>query len=273
MKAVNAYKASSFEKLVKHKPLLLLNLSRYSTRFVDSIVHRSPWLMSSKEGGTKLPLELWYMILDAARESTEERDKFTLVRPRCLQASSDIGASNGQVLVCDEYTQQFHRSHFEQVEDIAQVLPGFQQVLDNPASQDEEVLNFPLPLPVLTGRSFTIDVKLLLDASASPFLYKKIDVADVVAWLHNGECKFCGGTRYVGAGHDGLGLDGMFGKSVRDSYHVPCPVCIGWSVTAEYFEEIFALEFLGGEEAKAFLEAMNDLDLSVLECQKSLGYL
>lgn len=42
MKAVIADKAPSFERLLSHKPMLLLDLSRYSVCFVDSIVRRSP---------------------------------------------------------------------------------------------------------------------------------------------------------------------------------------------------------------------------------------
>jgi hypothetical protein len=273
MKAVNAHKAWPLETLVTHKPMLLLNLSRYSIWFVDSIVRRSPWLIASRGGGKKLPLELWYMILDAVRENTEERDKFTLVWPRCLQTSDDNGASNDQVLVCGEYMQRFHCGHFEQLEDIAKVLLGFQQFLDNPDSQEEEVLIFPHPLPVLTGRAFTIDAKLLRETSTPAFLYKSLDVADIVAWLHNGECRFCGGTRYAGTGNHGSSLDGMFGTRVKGHYHVPCPVCIGRSVTAEYLEEMFALEFQVGEAVKLFLEEIDNLDLALLEHQERLGYL
>lgn len=68
---VNADKGLSFERLVRHKPMLLLNLSRYSVCFVGAIARRSPWLIASQEGRKTLPLELWYMILDAARENTE----------------------------------------------------------------------------------------------------------------------------------------------------------------------------------------------------------
>ncbi|KAJ4135034.1 hypothetical protein NW768_004645, partial [Fusarium equiseti] len=89
---------------------------------------------------------------------------------------------------------------------------------------------FKISTAVLPGKSVTIPISHL--DFESPFLYRKLEVPDVITWIHYGDCELCGGeNREFCAGCNGKRILNNFtyvGRSSGDcGIRMLCPLCIG----------------------------------------------
>lgn len=260
MRPVISTKTALIEKLVRDKPMLLLNKTRFSFSFICSIVYQSPNLISTREGKKTLPMELWLMIIDFALQD-ENEDDFTLARPRDLQPSTDGADHEGQVLICDEYEHHTECNGLAVDEVLTEFLKdpdttkGVAQVRDS--------------LPSLTGHTFAVNLNLLSEDSKPEFLYWDLEIPDIISWLKYGSCWLCGGARELCPGC-GTWADHILAERFRCGYDVACPICIGTNYAGEYFSLLHTMDTDGEEVTE---EEWDELETEVTERKKQLGYL
>ncbi|KAH7154064.1 hypothetical protein DER46DRAFT_627991 [Fusarium sp. MPI-SDFR-AT-0072] len=77
--------SKDLSNLVMWRPLMIINKTLLGPAYVESVVSHSPGRIAS-QGGKRLPLELWDMIIDFAKRYPEDH-RFSLVQPIRLQTS------------------------------------------------------------------------------------------------------------------------------------------------------------------------------------------
>ncbi|KAM0414598.1 hypothetical protein ACHAPT_013559 [Fusarium lateritium] len=228
---------SEFAQLVKFQPVLMLDKTAVGPAFVDSIVSRSPGLITSKQGHKHLPLELWSLILDFADRIPHERYRghknkhgYSLVVPQSLETD----AHGGRTLVCKKIRrwQQFGQLKENIYADCYDVY------LARSHLQMQAVKNPFHDLRACDGAIVKIPAVYL--EPRIKMLFVELAVPDVIWGPEQGDCGFCHGSRTMDLGTDGREpaespaesfFDenmGMFGD-VR----MLCPLCVGERYTLE----------------------------------------
>jgi hypothetical protein len=266
------------DDLIQYRSTCLLNKSRWTINFVDSLVHQSPFLITSKNRGQTFPLEIWELILEFVIAEPND-DDYTLVIPRRVEPDKKHGGGDGgggvdcKFLICDEYEQQ----------DPCGIMEGWSRTytdyLHNPGAHEEDMTFFDFRLPQATGKSFAISMDLLQSESKPKFLFFELEARDLISFLEGGDCQFCSGERYrdTGTGH---WVNEILAGTNPD-YHksIPCPFCIGAGYAHEGLdlirhEDCYRDCDLWDEEAEQKAEKEWDaLHERVNKCKKKLGYL
>ncbi|KAF9768874.1 hypothetical protein IL306_013768 [Fusarium sp. DS 682] len=183
-------------KLLEWKPLMLLNMTVSGPAFIESVVARSPALITSKsKGGKVLPLELWDIILEFAISDPKDH-KYTLVRPGSLQQASVGG--EGEELICSKYKRW---SAFGMIQDYEE-LSAYAVYLAHPDSTQRR----PNPFGDPNTRQFGPPASLPTTMCSSKIkcLHVSLTVPDVIRYLEDGRCQFYRGEHITGHYYDHL---------------------------------------------------------------------
>ncbi|KAF5973957.1 hypothetical protein FBULB1_8026 [Fusarium bulbicola] len=164
--------------LLKWRPLMLLNRTLLGPAYVESIVSYSPAVIAS-QGGIRLPLEIWYMIIDFSKCSPENY-RYSLVRP--------MTSTRGDELVCKRYQRWSPFGNIKQHEEIEM----YHFYLAHPEKLHHPVLDSSCPNPFYFrspsfGSPCAFPTALL--ASKTKFLYVALTVPDVIKNLEDDRSK------------------------------------------------------------------------------------
>ncbi|KAF4420131.1 hypothetical protein FACUT_11296 [Fusarium acutatum] len=199
--------------LLKWRPLMLLNRTLLGPAYIESIVSYSPALITS-QGGKRLPLEVWGMIIDFSSRCPENH-RYSLVRPKLLQTSA-----GGDELVCERYKRWLPFGNIKQLEEIEmyRFYLAHPDKLHHPDLDSSCPNPFYFPIPSF-GSPCAFPTALL--ASKTRFLHLELTVPDVIKNLEYGYCTCCSGKHVVG--HD----FGLSGTSARWILYLPSLCRIG----------------------------------------------
>lgn len=258
--------------MLEHRPLLLLNETRHGLSLIDYLVHRHPSLVTSKQGGKALPLELWDMIIAAALEEPR-KDKYALVRPRAALVDG--------ALICDAYNLKripaYERN--EHYDELLEDYDGFLDSLEaeNPDEcEDDEVT-------IRKGATFAVDLKAIRNQERScvEILFVYVGLPDIISLLEYGRCGFCGGDRSVVAGEGDRWEMDRYCIRLSLVVSAPCPDCVGEPYTTDALElaqeeddltTIHNVEWTD-ELEEEFKKRREELEGPIEERLKELGYL
>ncbi|KAF5643838.1 hypothetical protein F52700_2710 [Fusarium sp. NRRL 52700] len=173
--------------LLKWRPLMLFDRTLLGPAYVESIVSYSPALIASP-GGKRLPLEVWYKIIDFSNRYPESH-RYSLVRPGFLQTSE-----RGDELVCERYQRWLPFGNIKQLNEIDM----YEFYLAHPDKSRHPSLDSPCQSPFRCfGSPCAFPTALL--ASRTKFLHVSLTVPDVIKNLEEGYCSRCSGKHVVGS--------------------------------------------------------------------------
>ncbi|KAF4998904.1 hypothetical protein FGRMN_2835 [Fusarium graminum] len=132
--------SNELRNLLIQRPLLLFNQTLFGPAFVDNIVRRSPPNITSK-GGKRLPLEIWYCILEFSHSS--EAHDYALVRPQIIAR----GTNGGKELVCQKFKRWTSFGTIRILDNVEnynfllahpdRLYPGYLDPSNSPQSRDD----------------------------------------------------------------------------------------------------------------------------------------
>lgn len=238
--------------LLKWRPLMLLNRTLLGPAYVESVVSCSPALIAS-QGGKRLPLEIWDMIIDFSRRYPENH-RFSLVRPKLLQKSVQ-----GDKLVCERYQRWSPFGIIQKVEDIEmyRFFLAHPDRLSHPTM--DSVCPNPFPWPPPPKRSPSLFPTALLE-SKTKVLHVDLTVPDIIRHLEHAYCNCCSGKHVVGSDFGPVAQHSWFQPLIGPGF-VICPLCVGPEYAREC-NDVRGSTPLSQEEYKPWL----------LERLESLGF-
>ncbi|KAI1808732.1 hypothetical protein F4811DRAFT_559118 [Daldinia bambusicola] len=256
--------------------LLLLSTDRQGIQYLAHLLARNGTDngIRSKEGGVKLPNEIWLMILAFARKGT--KDRFRLVKAE-QQQQQQQQQREGSSASPDTMLLRCTRHEFVPPEDDEYLLAAanlvdkdsvrdFERYLECSSSSTAAELGSKIPeLRKLTGPENTFEV--VLDGSnKNPCLYGFLDVPDFIARLEEGECWVCDGSRFICPGCTG-GVASRFDAFMGCGVDLACPLCMGleFSQSHKFFLETYYYEPPDDSQRQDTLEWIEDR-------LKELGY-
>ncbi|KAL8768193.1 MAG: hypothetical protein Q9209_005502 [Squamulea sp. 1 TL-2023] len=206
--------------LLATKPILLLDTTKFATRFVTR------QLLADKLPA-RIPIEIWLNILELCIDSSPP--KYETVRPismstspngqvlRCRAVDIDLGVfdSKTTVLAAEKFLQSQHAYNQSAVEDD----PDF-------TARDTDTM-YTIYYPRNPTASRAGSPKITTFAYRTPeCLFTAITVPDVIAWLENGCCWVCRGDRDICPGCTG-GVAQKFDAFMGCGVMLACPLCMG----------------------------------------------
>ncbi|VUC35603.1 unnamed protein product [Clonostachys rosea] len=206
--------------LLAEKSTLIFNKSRVGLGFIERFVHRSPELVTTKQGHKKLPLELWDLIFKFAT-SDFRGDECYLVLPKRLHVFNQ----DEVVIVCERVQP------FDPVGD----LWSFCHILDmacirQTSKHDKGGKRTLTDRQARTGATIMVNIQRPRKPPSIQILFSRITIPDVIARVQGGECDVCSGYRYICSSCE-KGVPGT--HWVCNTYEEcgaihPCPRCIGY---------------------------------------------
>ncbi|KAF5662708.1 hypothetical protein FHETE_7814 [Fusarium heterosporum] len=244
-------------KLLKWRPLLLLNKTLFGPAFVDSIVRRSSAHITSK-GGNGLPLELWCSILQFSQSS--DSNDYALVRPQIIARGTD----GGKELICQKFKRWTSFGTIKTLEGIE----NCNLLLAHPDKHRVGLHNpFNSPHSREYGRPVSIPVE-ALDSKVN-FLHVRLEVPDVIKYLEGGSWNTCLDERIIG----------RFGKryaianwllhehdDLNRHYYIMmlCPVCVGAEhALSELKRRPGTYDFFQGPQISILKKRLRELEFTI----------
>ncbi|KAJ3530009.1 hypothetical protein NM208_g4336 [Fusarium decemcellulare] len=215
---------TGLKKLITAGTVLILDKTRLTISYVNHKVRRCPRNITSKQGNTSLPLELWLHILDWA-EFDVNSHQYALVQARCIEAGE-----TGPTIVCRHVHTWDPCRNIESGCDV----PEYELYLEEPEGQHIDLaLKNPLVLLNPNGNNPVTKVPLKALQPGHAILYSKVEVPDIIAWLENGWCGLCF-CRRIDTGHPaGMEICEMWSTQAGSRWSdypssMDCPLCIGF---------------------------------------------
>ncbi|RSL99005.1 hypothetical protein CEP52_009996 [Fusarium oligoseptatum] len=195
---------SDLNELLQRKPILMLDAIGLTINFIETLVRRSPSLITTNNGKKTLPLELWLEILEWTRLWRWP----LLVQPQSLEEGS-IDA-----LVCASIPKWTRCGYLADDRGIKGPKPQRPFLLPHAPT---EASIFKVPITAL--------------GQESKLLYGGLTVSDIMARVEDGKRFVCEGNGSIcagcGGGHEitkNFSFDWVCGDC---SYQLLCPLCIG----------------------------------------------
>ncbi|KAJ3540544.1 hypothetical protein NM208_g5018 [Fusarium decemcellulare] len=171
--------------LVSNNSVCILNLTRLTVPYVNSLVKHSPGNIATKRGNKKLPLELWNMIIDWA-EMDPKSDSYCLVQARSLEHDrAEL------MLSCAKITE-WNRCGYLETERAADKYYNY---LHCPGEGHDP--KRPFVLPDTTNSDSLISIKESLLCSENEIIFCGLGIYDVIARIERGDCSLCQGKRWI----------------------------------------------------------------------------
>lgn len=220
--------------LLKWRPLMILNKTLLGPAYVESVVSCSPALIAS-QGGKRLPLEVWDMIIDFSSRCPENH-RFSLVRPKLLQ-----NGARGDELVCERYQRWSSFGIIQKHEHIEmyRFFLAHPDRLYHPTM--DSVCPNPFSWPLSPKRLPSVFPTALL-ALKTKVLHVELTVPDIIRHLEDGYCNCCSGKHVVGSDFGAVAQHSWF-QPLLDvpmalllTAFVICPLCVGPEYARECIE-------------------------------------
>ncbi|RSL40768.1 hypothetical protein CEP54_016027 [Fusarium duplospermum] len=240
-------------------------MTRLTVDFVSCLVNHSPGNIATKQGNKQLPLELWRMIIAWVEMNSELDNYYCLAQVRSLE---EHGAE--RILSCAKITE-WNRCGILKTENAAD---EYREYLRCPGEGDDP--KRPFVLPDTKNSDSLIKIRESLLGPVDKVLFSDLQVYDVLSWIEDGDCYFCGDDRWI----DMYGEDGgyrFFGYTIpypTDSWEwhrgrtMGCPLCIGLGPRPLYYGPRTPQNDRDDEE----LERAEGYDYEVRERFEELGY-
>ncbi|KAF4453814.1 hypothetical protein FALBO_15929 [Fusarium albosuccineum] len=252
-----------FRGIVSNNSVCILNLTRLTVPYVNSLVNHAPGNIATKRGNKQLPLELWNMIIDWA-EMDPKSDIYCLVQARSLEKyGSEL------VLSCAKITE-WNRCGYLETESAVDEYCNY---LRRPGEGHDP--KRPFVLPNTTNSDSLIMIKELLLCSENEIIFCSLGAHDLIARVERGDCSLCQGRRWINEFGENEGSK-FFGYTLsprRDGWVHPdwiigCPLCIGLGGRPWYDGP----RTPQNDEQEEELEAVETYDQRVKERFEELGY-
>ncbi|KAH7179299.1 uncharacterized protein B0J16DRAFT_402694 [Fusarium flagelliforme] len=222
-------KEEDLNDLVKEHTMLILDLTRQTTDYINNIICRSPTHIASKEGNKTLPAELWLEILSLA-ELNITKHKYSLVYPVEVSSIQTRGDKPENALVCNivERWRKFGKLKSGTDREYYEGYLTSPLHIPIPDRYDEPPKNpFKISKTVTPDKAIRIPVS-QLDLEM-PILYRDFDTVDVISKLEDGNCGICEGDRLMLTTDDDL----IYCMTSLERFEYDrctwmlCPLCIG----------------------------------------------
>ncbi|KAH8800353.1 hypothetical protein F5884DRAFT_838268 [Xylogone sp. PMI_703] len=226
------------------KPIVILNVAAVEIDLIDAFIRRNPDCIATKQGGIKLPLEIWLRILDMPCTS--------LPRPvwgncRLVQPQSIVQTPEGDFLICAPMKKETRkrcrdvRSDWE-MDHYRFYLAKPDALADFKPDEDKPVPPFEQPEVKDIEDKDGIKIKMTTLKSAANLIFANLTVPDVISRIEGDACNLCWGSRQICPDDrcsGGLGRE-FFGDRNCGCGVVVCPLCIGTDIAEEYFNRYVA---------------------------------
>jgi hypothetical protein len=171
--------SSRLDSRVRKKSILMLDITRLSVNYIENA---APGNISSKQGSKYLPLEIWLEILDLAVQD-DNSHKYRLVQPRSIEHSK----AGPTTLICAEVPEWDTCGLLED----PTIVWNYEYYLARPHTCRPDVGDRPFNLPDDKAPVYRIPTAAL----DKKMLFERLTVADVIAWVDQGECHLCNEAR------------------------------------------------------------------------------
>ncbi|KAF5622976.1 hypothetical protein F52700_10288 [Fusarium sp. NRRL 52700] len=236
-------KFQDLEDLVKLNSILILDVDCWGTSYLRNILAHGSAHITTKQGNKSLPTELWLDIIDRV-EDRINKNTYKPVYGVAITPGSTNGSGTESALVCnvlEKWNKCGNLTGGNRIYGYNSLLldPSYKLDPDNDDIGRDEESYFTITKTVQEN-SYSIPVSHL--RHKGDFLFRNIEVPDMIARCENRECSLCGGYRYVYSSrphrYDKIL---MFCNEVefhrRCSWHgVVCPLCIGDEYADTYLE-------------------------------------
>ncbi|KAF4956989.1 hypothetical protein FGADI_3401 [Fusarium gaditjirri] len=231
------------DDLLKSRQVMIFNRTLLGPAYIETLVSCSPRLITSK-GGKRLPLEVWYMIIDFANRYPENHQYF-LVLPKLLQTNA-----GGDELVCERFKRWLPFCDIKTLKgfEMFQFFLAHPDESDNPNLDPKRLRFFYHPYPSAIFSPFSSSISFpfssfdstcafpaALLASKIKFLHVELTVPDVIKNVEDGKCDCCLRKHVIGTDFKGRQgnrwntfwelLDGLSDWYMTGFFF--CPLCVG----------------------------------------------
>ncbi|KAF9769891.1 hypothetical protein IL306_012617 [Fusarium sp. DS 682] len=227
------------EDLVNLNSILILDVDCWVASYLRNVVARSPTHITTKQGNKTLPAELWLDILERVEFYIDE-NTYKPVYPIEMTPRAANGSGTEPTMICNVLKDWKSCGKLK----FGSKVVVYEKCLRDPSYKmdpekddvDDEVEPYFSITKTIQDDALSIPMShLSFDAG---FLFRKIEISDMIAQFEDGDCWLCRGDRDCDIVLDWIREDtSFFCVSVlghRECNHgVVCPLCIG----EEYADE------------------------------------
>ncbi|KAF5687286.1 hypothetical protein FCIRC_2415 [Fusarium circinatum] len=236
--------SQDLEGLVKLNSILILDVDWWGASYLRNILAQGGSAhITTKQGNRTLPPELWLDIIDRVESYLDENTYKPFYCVEMTPKSMD-GSGTESALVCnvlEEWTKCGDLTDGNRINAYEKCLHDPSYKLDPEKDWiDEKEKYYFIITKTVKKNSYSIPVSHL--RLKGDFLFRNIEVPDMIARCEGGECSLCGGERYIYSGRPAEYEEFlMFCNGVefhrRYYWHgVICPLCIGGEYADAYLE-------------------------------------
>ncbi|KAF5251274.1 hypothetical protein FANTH_3566 [Fusarium anthophilum] len=238
--------SQDLEGLVKLNSILILDVDWWGASYLRNIVAHGSAHITTKQGNKILPPELWLDIIDRV-ESYVDGNTYKPVYGVKLTPGSMDASGTESALVCnvlEEWTKCGDLTGGNRVNAYEKCLHDPFYKLDPEKDEtDENEKYYFIITKTVEKNSYSIPVSHL--RLKGDFLFRNIEVPDIIARLEDGDCHLCWGQRSLDINRADNCEDASFfcGGVLchRWCYHETiCGLCIGGDYASDHLDIMFA---------------------------------
>ncbi|KAF4494032.1 hypothetical protein FAGAP_9837 [Fusarium agapanthi] len=237
--------AKDLESLGKLNSILILDVDCWGASYLRNILAHGSAHITTKKGNKTLPPELWLDIIDRV-EYYIDKNTYKPVYGVAITPGSTNGSGAESALVCnvlEQWKKGGNLTGGNRINGYNRLLhdPSYKLDPENDDIGENEEYYFTITKTVQEN-SYSIPVSHL--RHKGDFLFRSIEVPDMIARFEDGKCSLCGGDRYIYSGRPSRYEEIlMFCNEVefhrRCYWHgVVCPLCIGDEYADTYLETL-----------------------------------
>ncbi|KAF4470836.1 cmgc kinase [Fusarium albosuccineum] len=171
--------------IVNQGSVLVVDLYRMSTLFIESVVRRHPNNISSRTGNKQLPLEIWFQII----EWVNMWRQYTLVQPQHIDESGPTST-----LVCIRLKEWNTCGNIPNVETLHEYEWHLRSPNSHPAAKR------PFTVKGIDQPGSILRVPIAYIQPGHNFLLSHIEIPEIISIFEHGVCGLCGLRRVFCAG-------------------------------------------------------------------------